>query len=208
MQGCLQGWRLRGAWQVPLVVPVLRRAAGTGEGTAAVSTSRISWSLAGERGQGSTGSIAWRLRPLRARALCHVSLAPAFLGLRCFSAVSVLVQWGKPSICRINRIREVSAGSLPWGAVSRSCVAGFKPSSLPAAGAEDPPPAPARPRWAPSSPAETSRGRESLRPGLPLVEVLIPHPVVAASSPVTAEAPRAPCTSQVLVGSGKASGKG
>lgn len=79
VQGCLQGWRLPAVWQVPLVVPVLCRGAGTSEGTIAVSTSRTSWSLARERGWGSTGSIAWHPQPLCARALCHVSLAPVFL---------------------------------------------------------------------------------------------------------------------------------
>lgn len=159
--GCAlgQGWsgsrRLPGAWPVPLTVPILRRAAGTTEGTIMVSTLRT--------------PITWQPQPLCARALCHVSLAPLFLGLRFFCSLRTGAM-GKPSICRINRIREllVSAGFLPWGAASRSCMARFKPSSLPAARAEDLPPAPARPQWAPASPAEMSWGRESLPPGLPL----------------------------------------
>lgn len=54
----VQGWRLAGMRLLLCVVPVLHRAAGTGEGTIVVSTSRISHSPAVERSQGSTGSIA------------------------------------------------------------------------------------------------------------------------------------------------------
>lgn len=75
-----QLWRLLGAWLVPLMVPVLHKVAGTGEGTIAVSTLRTV--LAGEWGWGSMDSIAWHPQPPHARALCHISLAPALLGLR------------------------------------------------------------------------------------------------------------------------------
>lgn len=54
----VRGGRALGAWQVLLVVPILHRTAGTGEGTTVVTTPRTSWSLAGWRDQGSTGSIA------------------------------------------------------------------------------------------------------------------------------------------------------
>lgn len=70
----------------PACSAILCRAAGSGRGTVAAST----WSLAGDREQGSTSGITWHPDPavpgLRAMSHWH----------QCFCALSVLVWWGNP----------------------------------------------------------------------------------------------------------------
>lgn len=119
LAGLEQLQRLLGVWLVPLVVPVLHRVAETGEGTIAVSTLMTFLELAGERGLGSTDSIAWHPGPLHARALCHVFLAPVLLRMT-FSFTGAM---GK-TLNLQNKPHQGGAG-LCWVPAVGSCALGL-----------------------------------------------------------------------------------